>query len=157
MSELDQKRLKQLLHYDPDTGEFTWKVNSGNGTFFGNKAGSPVAAGYIYIQIQGKKYRAHRLAFLYMTGKWPKRQVDHINRVRDDNRWSNLRDVTQQLNNFNTGGKGYGWHKATKKYVAYVRYNRKDIHLGLYDCQLDARAAHLRAKNKIMQALEPPR
>ena len=151
MSGLDQKQLKQLLRYDPDTGEFTWKVDSVNRSF-GDKAGSPDRYGYIRIGILGMVHSAHRLAFLYMTGKWPKHHVDHVNRVRDDNRWANLRDVTRQVNGYNSNAKGYTWHKSLGKYQAYITHNQKFIYLGLHDCQLDARAAYLRAKGKIMEA-----
>lgn len=99
---LSQKQLKTLLHYSPDSGVFTWKVKRSNGVKPGDLAGSKTVRGYARISINNIGYRAHRLAFLYMNGDFPKGQIDHINGVIDDNRWKNLRDVSQSLNQRNT-------------------------------------------------------
>lgn len=123
---LTQDELKELLHYDPDTGVFTWKVSPTNNVKVGDVAGCRYPEGYIKVHFKGKPYRAHRLAFLYMTGEWPKDQVDHINHIRDDNRWRNLRDVSHQENHRNmtrqknntSGVTGVYWEKAKKKWCA---------------------------------------
>lgn len=91
-NKLTQKRLKKLLYYNPDTGIFTWKINSRR-SLKDAPAGNLHPSGYIRIGIDSKEYRAHRLAFLYMEGYIPENDVDHINRVRDDNRWKNLREL----------------------------------------------------------------
>jgi hypothetical protein len=96
-TDLTQARLKELLDYNPDTGIFTRKV-SRPGFRVGDVAGSLTERGYIKIGIDGKNYSAHRLAWLYVHGKSPDNCIDHINGVRDDNRISNLRDVTSQEN-----------------------------------------------------------
>ena len=95
MTELTAARLRKMLHYDPETGVFTrlWT---------GNVTGCPDAKGYLRIAADGRSYRAHRLAVLYMTGAWPSEQIDHINQVRTDNRWSNLRPATNGENGANT-------------------------------------------------------
>lgn len=90
--------FRELLDYNPDTGDFTWKVSSGR-----VKAGSPTGAstssdGYRQIGILGKLYLAHRVAWIITYGKWPDGQIDHINRIRHDNRICNLRDVPQHIN-----------------------------------------------------------
>ncbi|SRR6266446_2339189 len=87
---LTQERLKELLHYDPETGVFSWILK--RPAYGGNKK-----RGHEYVlinDVDGRDYRAARLAHLYMTGEWPKHKMDHINRIKDDNRWENLRDVT---------------------------------------------------------------
>lgn len=96
---LTQEELKQKLIYDPETGIFTWipRPRSFRRNYV---AGGQMLNGYITIGV-GKPYLAHRLAFLYMTGQFPTNQVDHINRIRNDNRWCNLRDATSSENSFN--------------------------------------------------------
>lgn len=97
---LTQARLKELLRYDPDTGNFTWLVRVGGIVTVGNRAGT-AQKGYIRIGLASKGYQAHRLAYLYMTGAWPNAQIDHVNGVRSDNRWQNLREATHSENQCN--------------------------------------------------------
>ncbi len=98
---MNQTRLKKLLTYDQKTGVFRWRESPRPG-WVGKVAGNVNGNGYRYIKINGVLHRASRLAFLYMTGHWPKDMVDHINRVRDDDRWSNLREATRGLNTANS-------------------------------------------------------
>lgn len=94
--------LKSELHYDPLYGDFVRKKD-------GSQADkNDYTKGYKRVFVLGKRYKAHRLAWFYMTGKWPQNQIDHINGVKNDNRWSNLRDVCQTLNVLNQ-------HKAHKQ------------------------------------------
>ena len=88
---LTQKRLKELLDYDPDTGIFTWKVSIGGRTK-GTKAGGLHASGMYIIRIDRKIYSAGRLAYLFMTGEWPCGTAMRWNGIKDDNRWENLYD-----------------------------------------------------------------
>jgi hypothetical protein len=109
--ELTQDRLRELLDYDPDTGIFTWMVNRRGGkAAVGVVAGSRNTDNYVSITVDGEEYLAHRLAFLYMTGAFPPKQVDHINTAKSDNRWCNLRACTskEQMDNPITKAK----HKA---------------------------------------------
>lgn len=106
--------------------------------------------GYIIIVIDGHRYRAHRLAVLYITGKWPKAQVDHRDTVRSHNWWSNLREATSQQNGANrranknnkAGFKGIFWSKKREKWVAKITPGRRQIHLGVYEDPRDAHAAY---------------
>ena len=108
---LTQSKLKELLHYDPHTGVFTALTKRANRVNIGDRAGHVDSKGYAVIKIAQKAYKAHRLAWLYMTGAHPQDQIDHINRQRSDNRFSNLREATnsenqrnQKPNRLNTSG-----------------------------------------------------
>lgn len=150
---LSQKELKKLLHYDPDTGVFTRLVTTSNRSKAGAIAGSP-SNGYSSIRINYKLYYAHRLAWLYMTGAFPEDHIDHINHIRTDNRWANLRDVTQAENgknqpkiNTNTSGvTGVCWHKAANKWTAYVHTKEKRKSLGYFSDKFDAICARKSAE-----------
>ena len=150
-----QERLKELLHYCPDTGVFTW-IKARRGVSLRRDAGCTMAEGYRYIQIDSKLYRSHRLAFLYMTGKFPEDQIDHINQVRDDNRWKNLRPVTHQENHRNRGiGKGNTsgfvgvcWSKANRKWNAYITIDGKSKSLGFFEVKEGAVSARKAANIK---------
>lgn len=147
---LTQARLKELLHYDPETGYFTRLVsrNSSNAVA-GSRAGSVDCRGYRVIQIDRRTYKEHRLAFVYMTGSFPPAEVDHINRDRVDNRWSNLRPATSQENHGNTGRRadntsghrGVTWDKRHQKWHAQGMCGGRRIHLGRYSDLEEAAAA----------------
>lgn len=95
------QHLSRLLEYQQDTGVFVWRVSRGNGIDCGDSAGYLCPRGYQILRVDGGTYKAHRVAFLLMTGRWPKGVVDHINGDFGDNRWENLRDTTQSVNNRN--------------------------------------------------------
>ena len=149
---LTQNGLKELLSYDPETGIFKWKVNRGR-LMKDSVAGSKMNIGYFQIKINYRKYLSHRLAFLYVYGRFPKGQIDHINGVRDDNRIENLRDVTRTVNNQNTkrtknntsGFTGVYWHKAGNKWVSRINVNKKNVHLGSFSCIGEAIMARKKA------------
>ena len=150
---LTQERLKELLDYDTATGVFVRRVSRGKAKA-GNIAGYTHHEGYVLISIDGRKRLAHRLAWLYTYGYWPTSQLDHINRVRDDNRIENLREVTDQENHWNRGKQknnssgltGVFWDKKSKKWRAYIYVCGKQKHLGLFDTQEEASVAYLKAK-----------
>lgn len=124
--------LKSILNYNPVTGEFTWRVRCSTRLSVGDKAGTKSKKTYTIIQINKTPYKAHRLAFLYMTGKMPT-NIDHINGVRSDNRWENLREVTPSQNSRNkkigknnkTGIMGVTKNNRNGKWRAEVRLNGK--------------------------------
>ena len=146
---LTQSRLKELLHYDPDTGVFTW-VNPSkfNGYLIGSKAGY-LHGGYIKVRCNGAQYLLHRLAWLYVYGCFPS-VIDHINGDKKDNRIKNLRDAGYTLNNRNkkknknntSGITGVVWCKSDKKWHARILIMGKQMHLGSFDCKY--RAASVR-------------
>lgn len=146
---ITQSELKEVLDYNPDTGVFIWLKSNGNRAKVGNVAGAK-RRGYIRIQIKEKMYSAHRLAYLYMTGNFPENFIDHINHIRDDNRWVNLRDATDSQNGANrpkfknntSGYKGVCWHKRDKKWCAKIQYMKKSIHIGYYTTPQEASEAY---------------
>lgn len=96
---LTQEQLKAYLHYDPASGKFTWlKASSRRTDLVGKPAGCVNARGYFRISVLGKSHLSHRLAFLYMTGRFPTHVVDHINGDPSDNSWANIREATQSQN-----------------------------------------------------------
>ena len=145
---LTQSRLKELLHYDPYTGCFTWRVRKNQCSEIGSVAGTQVC-GYVSITLDRKKYQAHRLAWLYIYGELPANDVDHINRTRADNRITNLRLATRSENmqnqahrKTNTSGHiGVVWYERYKKWQAQIRLNCRCIYLGRFTEIADAIAA----------------
>ena len=134
---LTQKQLKTLVHYDPLTGNFKYlhRTNYLKKEF----AGGNMSNGYIYLSLSYKKYLAHRLAFLYMTGSMPE-YVDHIDQKKDNNIFTNLRAVTHQENHRNTklsknntsGFNGVWFETRSQKYVAEIVINNKKKRLGTF-------------------------
>lgn len=99
---IDLATLHRVLEYSPETGIFIWKEKISQKVLVGNAAGTTNAIlGYVIIALYGKQYYAHRLAYFYMTGKWPQNQIDHINGTRSDNKWLNLRAATSSQNKMN--------------------------------------------------------
>lgn len=99
---VDADFVRHLLHYDPLTGVWTWMNPLPHSKMKrGDVAGRIMTSGHRQIRIATGFYYSSRLAWLYMTGEWPKDQIDHKNRIKDDDRWENLREATQSLNSFN--------------------------------------------------------
>lgn len=145
--------LRSILHYDPLTGVFTHRKSAG-GRLAGSVAGSVDVDGYIKIGVLKHRYRAHRLAWLYTNGTWPKNQIDHINRNRSDNRICNLRDVTHQQNvqnagnfcNNTSGRKGVYWNKRDSCWSARFLLGDKYLSLGCFKTFDEAVAARAAAE-----------
>lgn len=129
--------LKDIIVYNRDTGEFTWRLSPRLGISQGSAAGRLTTNGYVSIGISGKEYLAHRLAWLYEKGKWPVGLIDHINRDRKDNKFCNLRDVSPEDNAHNvsmrsdntSGQTGVYFNHASGKWVAYINVQGKRKYL----------------------------
>jgi hypothetical protein len=162
---LTHSRLCELLNYDPETGIFTWKTAAGKRVKEGLRAGWDDEKGYRKIQIDGKTYREHQLAWFYVNSKWPAHEVDHKDGIRNNNRISNVREATRSENRQNLSGKSNGksgimgcsWHKKTKKWQAYIQVGGKWYALGYFDKREDAGAAYLKAKKELHSFQPVPR
>jgi hypothetical protein len=139
MTQIDHKTLKNLLHYNEETGIFIWSIARPK-IKVGDQVGFVHHSGYIHTEIFGRHYALHRLAWFYVTGSWPKHQIDHINGNKADNRFANLREATNAQNSLNkpvrnsTGYKGVAFKKWLKKkpYTASITINGKITHLGCF-------------------------
>lgn len=150
------ERLREVLEYSPDSGVWVWKACTGAGGVGGWKAkpgkiaGSMHNEGYVVIRIDRAIYKAHRLAWLYMTGEWPRCTIDHINLEPADNRWVNLREATYSQNNNNrgltmrnkSGFKGVSRNLMNSdKWIAHI----KNRYLGSFNTAEEAHEAYCKA------------
>ena len=149
--------VRQILHYDPETGVFTRLKLARRRDKIGSEAGGFATTGYVTIGIEKKAYLAHRLAWLWMTGKWPKEQIDHINMCRSDNRWVNLREADKYQNKHNkkrtrksiSGLKGVTWHAHSGLWHATIRARGIKMSLGYFNCRAAASFAYQVAADKL--------
>ena len=155
MRDLTAERLRELLHYEPETGAFTWRRDAG--TARAGRVAGTMDKGYVRIGIDGDIHKAHRLAFLYVNGRWPLGEVDHLDGARSNNAWPNLRDVSRTVNQQNqrkahrrggSGLLGVSLHKATGKWRARVWVGDGNKSLGLFDTRDAAHEAYIHAKRE---------
>ncbi len=155
--ELTAERLRELLHYNPETGIFSRPINRG-GEVAGAVVGCLTANGYWLIGVDYRRYRAHRLAWLYMYGNWPTRHIDHLNGNRTDNRIANLRDVDRATNMQNMrkalstnrcGLMGVSFHRQSGLWAARLVARGKIHSLGYHRTPEAAHEAYLAAKRKL--------
>lgn len=155
---LTAEELRARLHYDPESGIFTWRASTRAG-WNGREAGCVNDWGYLVIRIAGRGVLAHRLAWLYMYGMWPEKQIDHINRDKLDNRIANLRDVEQTANQHNRcvaradnkSGRwlGVSFQQRSAKWVAQIQTESKRYFLGYHSTPEAAHEAYLEAKHRL--------
>lgn len=153
-NQITPKRAREVLSYDQDTGIFRWKKTLNNRGPAGALAGY-VSCGYLSIRIDTVSYRAHRLAWLIVYGRWPDGEIDHINQIKLDNRLSNLRDCSSGINKRNKpvqsnnklGLKGVS--RDGKKFRATIHHNKKQMYLGSYPSPEEANRVFLEAENRL--------
>lgn len=132
--------LKDFMDYNPDTGIFTWKKYRCQTAIAGQQVNCKDQKGYVIFGWKRHYYRAHHVAWWWVTGKMPQGEIDHVNNVRHDNRFINLREASSTQNNHNRlrpitntrGVKGVNWHKHQGKWVARITVNGARISLGYY-------------------------
>lgn len=152
---LTAERLRELMHYCPESGVFKRLKQTTRGPH--NHVGTRHRTGYLYAMIDAKTYALHRLAWLYMTGKWPDNDIDHINGRSADNRFANLRDATTQTNMQNErrarknnayGLMGVQWRKDRQRFIAAIRVDGRLVRLGSFKTPQDAHAAYIEGKRR---------
>ena len=149
---LTAQRLRSALSYDRKTGIFRWKI-SRRGAVAGAVTGTPTYRGYLHISIDRRVYSAGRLAWLYVTGKWPASGINYINGVRSDIRWANLREATHSQcrvisrTKNKLGARGV-WLSKSDRYIAQMRFMGKLRYLGSFDTVDEAKAAYEKAAKK---------
>lgn len=156
-NELTQARLKELLHYNSETGVFTWRVNGGSRARVGAEVGCPTTAGYLRVMVDKKLHYLHRLAWLHETGAWPSQHIDHRNGVVNDNRFANLRDVSRSINLQNerkarvNNRCGLLGVETTKngRFRTAIRVDGMRINLGAYPSAEEAHTVYLAAKRNL--------
>lgn len=154
---LNAQRARELLSYDSDAGVLAWRITRGGHVCSGKPAGS-LTGRYIRIGIDGRGYRAHRVAWLIAHGAWPTGQIDHINGNRADNRLANLRDVSPCVNAQNqraahkrneSGLLGATFHAQSGRWRAQILHEGKNLTLGRFDTAEAAHGAYLAAKRNL--------
>lgn len=159
--ELNQARLKELLHYEPETGHFTWRVSSAVAAI-GSRAGGYHSLGYRTIGVDYKKHLEHVLAWVWMTGERPDADIDHINGDKADNRWCNLREATRTQNNHNqrirvnNKSGATGVRRSGNKFQAYLHIDGEFISLGRHDTVEEAAKVRAEAKQRLLGAFGKP-
>lgn len=149
---LTLKRLREVLSYDPVTGIFQWLKKRGRSSA-GYVAGRTISRGYVVIEVDGIPYRAHRLAWFYMRGRWPKYRIDHRDLNKSNNAWSNIREATNGQNAANTtlrstnksGYKGVSFDSKKHKWLSGLTKDGRFHFLGRYDSKEAAAAAYASA------------
>jgi hypothetical protein len=163
VAHVSAEQLREMLDYNPSTGGFRWRYRFDkdapwNGRLAGKPAGHVCKTlGYVLLSVDGRLCRAHRLAWLYMTGEWPSEEIDHINGDGLDNRFANLRVASRSQQTMNTrahrdsasGLKGAYWDKRTSTWLAQIKHEGKQHYLGKYQTAEEAHAAYCEAARRL--------
>lgn len=154
---LTAHRLRELLNYDPETGELRWRITPNGRVPVGSIAGSINTRGYRNVSIDRKWYGAHRLVWFWVHGKWPARYIDHINQNTADNRLANLREATPSQNAHNrrgdceskSGVKGVYPRRNGRCWEAWIMVQGKHHYLGQFSNKQTAHEAYRQAATKL--------
>lgn len=155
-NDLTVERCREVFDYDPETGFLRWKISPWANTPIGSVAGGIVKSGKgfkVRVGVDTKRYLAHRLIWLWVTGEWPTHEVDHEDTDGTNNRWRNLRHATSAQNmrnrgvnkNNSSGMKGAHYSKKTGKYIAHIGVGGKSVHLGVFNTSEEANSAYKEA------------
>ena len=154
-NDVSQKTIKSIFDYDRETGLLRWKVRVAKNTHIGTVAGDLDRKGRIRVSINSIRYLAHRVIWVWVTGKWPTHEIDHCDEVKSNNAWKNLREATPSQNHFNiklkkhntSGYKGVSltpsgrWH-------CKITIDYKQIYLGTFSSAEEAYDAYCKMAEK---------
>lgn len=148
---------RELLDYDPSTGDLRWRVGRPRGLKAGDVAGGFMQSGYRRISLLERVFMSHQLAWAIHHGRWPAGHIDHVNGNPSDNRIENLRECTASQNQANrkklstntSGLRGVTWNRSAKKWQAGIKLHGRSYHLGLYADKNDAHAAYQLAARRL--------
>jgi hypothetical protein len=143
---IDADVLRTLLVYNPETGVFSNKITRSSNSKEGSEAGSLQNNGYVSIHIHGRKYLAHRLAYLYMTGRWPEGFIDHINGIRTDNSWLNLRECNNSQNMHNLHREYKNVYPNGSGYMVKISKDNQEFYLGTFKTKQEAKDVAIKAR-----------
>lgn len=149
------EQVAELLAYDAGTGRLTWRKRVSRRYGAGDIAGSPNSTGHLHVQIKRRKYKAHRLAWLLFTGSWPKHEIDHVNRVRDDNRIANLREAgpgqnCQNASMYKSNSTGFvGVYSRNGRFFSQIKAGGRITRLGTFATANEAALAFSLAKAQL--------
>lgn len=159
MQTLTADDVRRLFEYIPESGKLIRKIRTSNRIRIGDEAGHKNTTGHLQCRVNGRLYLVHRLIWMFVHGKFPVGEIDHIDGDKANNKIGNLRDVSHRENMQNikkafagskTGLLGTYPHKKTGKFAAAIRMNGKQVHLGLFETAADAHIAYLNAKHMKM-------
>lgn len=156
-SKLTAARVRELFHYDPDTGVLTRRVSVGGGNYAGDVAGGKTPYGYLQVWVDGYMYLVHRIIWRHVTGAWPDPFIDHRDGDGINNRWSNLREATHAQNHQNlairatnkSGFPGVSWDASRGKWKAQITLNRRNRCIGRFDSPEAAGQAYRAEKARL--------
>lgn len=163
---LTAERLRELVSYNPVSGELVWLRTVSSTAVAGKPVGKlDISHGYLRRTVDCVRYAEHRLVWLYMTGEWPESQIDHVNGDRKDNRWENLREATDSENRQNMARRSNGssrfpgvrWFKRDQRWAAAITKDYKQKHLGYFDSEEAAFSAYCAAKAELHTFNPTPR
>ena len=151
---LTQKRVRELFLYDSFSGNLIRKIRTSNSTREGDIAGSLNINGYVYVMVDGIRYGAHQIVFLYHNGFLPEMDIDHIDRNSKNNKIENLREISVSCNvknsktksNNSSGVTGVFYSECAKKWRATISHGGRIRFLGGYLCKIEAACARLTAE-----------
>ncbi len=151
-SDFTAEYLRSVMRYDPETGHFYWLIRAARRVRIGDRVGCLHPTGYWTICIRDRRYKAHRLVWLYVHGQWPGEEIDHKNGIPSDNRLCNLREASHGQNRANakrqknntSGFKGVSFSRVMGKWQASLRKDRRLIPLGYFDTPEEAHGAYCR-------------
>lgn len=154
---MNERRLREVFDFDPETGVFTRLVSVSNIKAGYSTPGSPAKNGYLRLRIDGRLYYSHRLAWLWVYGSWPNKNIDHIDGNPRNNAISNLRlaDQSENLQNISksskaqSGLRGAYLERSTGRWCSKIMIDKKSIHLGTFETPEAAHAAYIDAKKRI--------